>query len=375
MSNIKTTVQSNTVTLSQSNFTVPQRRLLYAVIETISPYLRKELDLKNGREIGYQLGVFDISKITYRASDICRPEQYSELRTALEQLKNKNYFIKTKDVYLNSSLVLKSKFDARSEIIELAIDEELFKILLDSDGYTLYQTKVALSFSSIYAMKMYELIAQWRGDSSHKSAKTYSISSLRWATNTENQYTAYADFKKRVIEVAKAQLDKSDVTDLRFTYKEIKQGRQVVALDITIIKTENSHEHEKFLSDNAPSLRWDFSKPLLENFESYGIVLKGQNAELIKQCKNRFGERWIAEKLAQFAKIGEAKNNLAAYVISCFKNELDPNLSKKEAVSIPKIPQPIGSIIAQEKEVWEMSDAEKREYIAQKRAIDNEPLL
>ena len=47
------TVQSNSLTLSRSNFTVPQRRILYAIIETLSPYLRADLSLKNGREVKY----------------------------------------------------------------------------------------------------------------------------------------------------------------------------------------------------------------------------------------------------------------------------------------------------------------------------------
>jgi len=366
------TAQSNQITLSRSNFTVPQRRILYAIIETISPFLKNGISKKCGREVSYQLGFFDISKIVYKASDLSRADDYDELRKALEQLKNKNFFLNTKDMSFGSSLILKYKFDRRSEYVELAIDEELYNLCLDlNNGYTLYQTKVALSFTSVYAMKMYEIL------SNHRSSKTFSIGlvELRRLTNTENKYVMIKQFKERVLGIAKSQLDASDITDLKFKYKEKKKGKEIVGFDITIIKTDQSHEHEKFLSDNAPSLRWDFSKPLLENFESYGIVLKGQNAELIKQCKARFGERGVAERLAQFAKIGETKNNLAAYVISCFKNELDPNLSKKEAVSIPKIPQPIGSIIAQEKEVWEMSDAEKREYIAQKRAVDNEPLL
>ena len=100
------TVQSNSLTLSRSNFTVPQRRILYAIIETLSPYLRADLSLKNGREVKYTQAFEDLARVVYKASDICRPDDFGELRKALEQLKDKSVFVETEDWEIYSSLIL-----------------------------------------------------------------------------------------------------------------------------------------------------------------------------------------------------------------------------------------------------------------------------
>jgi plasmid replication initiation protein len=358
MKNILTTAQSNVITLSRSNLTVPQRRILFAIIETISPYLRRDIEMQKGREISYQLGVFDISKIVYKASDLCRPELFGELRTALNQLKSKNYFIETEDMSFGSSLILKYKFDARSEYIELAIDEELFRMCIDlSKGYTLYQTSVALSFTSSYAMKIYELLAKWRNEPKF----FVSIEEIRRLTDTNTKYLMIAQFKQRVLETSKEQLDQSDITDLRFRYKDKKVGKRIVGFDITVIKTDKSHEYEKQITTNAPSLRWDFKKTLIDNFASYGIVVKGETAKIIKAYKANFGERRLAEDLEKFAE--QAKNNKArsvpGYIMSCFKNEMNPS-ARPNAVHQNS-----------EKEPWEMNEEERLAFVMKKRAVSD----
>jgi plasmid replication initiation protein len=362
MSNITTTVQSNVITLSRSNFTVPQRRILFAIIETLSPYMRESLGFGHGKEISYQTALDNIGRITYRASDLSRPENYGELRTALIQLEDKKYFIETEEFELRTRLVLQSKFMKRSEYIELVINTELFDILLDlSKGYTLYQTKVALSFTSIYAMKIYEVLAKWRA-----SPKFYiSIDELRRLTDTHVKYTKANDFKKNVLDLAKEQLDASDITDLRFKYIEKKQGKRIVGFDFIVIKTDKSHEHEKQITTNAPSLRWDFRKSLIDNFAIYSIVVKGETANTIKAYQAKFGEHKLAQDLENFAKLAEKNKarSVPAYIMSCFKKGMNPS-----PAPVATTPQAAGVHQNYEKEPWEMTKEERVAYAMKKRA-------
>lgn len=364
------TAQSNQMTLTRSNFSVMQRKVLYAVLETLSPYLKTEITgLKNGVEIGYSEAWHDLSRIIYRASDICSPNHYNDLRKALNQLEDKRYFIETEDQEISTRLLLKFIFEKRSEHIELTVDRQLFGIILDlSSGYTLYQTKVAMSFTSIYAMKMYEVVAKWRN-----VPKFYiSLEELRKLTDTTDKYKMIKQFKERVLDAAKTQLDASDITDLRFKYKEKKEGKAVVGFDVTIIKTDIAHDKEEILVKNKSSLRWDFTQPLLDNFARYGVILKGKNIDLIKEYKLKFGDKKLSEELDYFAKISEGKSNPPAYIISCFKKALNTLPKPPKVVTIPKS---IGAIIPDivktvkvEKEVWQMDEAERREHTAKVRA-------
>jgi plasmid replication initiation protein len=238
----------------------------------------------------------------------------------------------------------------RSEYIELVINTELFDILLDlSKGYTLYQTKVALSFTSIYAMKIYEVLAKWRA-----SPKFYiSIDELRRLTDTHVKYTKANDFKKNVLDLAKEQLDASDITDLKFKYMEKKQGKRIVGFDFIVIKTDKSHEHEKQITANAPSLRWDFRKSLIDNFAIYSIVVKGETANIIKAYQAKFGEHKLAQDLENFAKLAEKNNarSIPAYIMSCFKKGLVAPQGSTVATT--------GSRQNIEKEPWEMNKEER----------------
>jgi plasmid replication initiation protein len=329
MSNIRTTVQSNVLVLSRSNFSVPQRRILSAIIETFSPFLRNDLGSKRGMEISYEPAFDDLCRIVYKASDLSRPDDYSEIRTALEQLKSKNFFIETEDAHMGTSLILKWKFEKRAEYIDITVDKELLEMALDlSKGYTLYQTKVVLSLTSIYAMKLYEILCMWR----NRPEFFIGIDELRRLTDTHGKYILTADFKKRVIDIAKEQLDSSDITDLRFTYSEKKKGKRIIGFTFYIHKTKNAHEIDDLIKKNPPSLKWDFSKDLIENFQKYNLLIKGKNLELVKEYKLQLGEQKLAEEIERIAAYAIEKPNPSGYIIKSLKKNLED--LKKETINM-----------------------------------------
>lgn len=316
------TAVSNKIILSRSNFNVPQRRILSAVIETISPFLKDEITKKAGKELSFEPRLDDISRITYKARELSSPEHYNELRKALDELENRKvrieYFEDEEAVYFGSSLINKFKFKERSETLEVWVDNELYRFLLDlSLGYTLYQTKVVLSLTSIYAMRIYEILAKWR----NKRQFYISIEDLRWLTDTQDKFERNNDFKRKVLDIAKQQLDQSNITDLRFDYDEKKRGRKVVGFDIYIYKTSKAHDTPKSKLQQ-PSLRWDFSKELIENFKKFGLNIKGKNLETVKALKVLLGEKKLAEKLVELHQVAQNKDNPSGYIIASLKNAL-----------------------------------------------------
>ena len=320
-------VVSNRMILARSSFSVPQRKVLAAVIESAAPYLRNEISKAKGKELEYEVGVLDTSKIRYKARDICRPEDYGELRKALEELTDrKTTVIETEDRYIYSRLVLKAVFEPRSEEFEILIDTELFGLLFDlSTGYTTYQTRVILSFSSIYAMRIYEVLAKWRG----KKNFYVSVDELRRLTDTEDKYPQTFDLKKRVLDTAKTLLDTSEITDLRFDYKERKKGRKVVGFDFYVHKTEHAHD---FVNKKLQvvSLRWDFSKEMIDNFKAFGLVgLKGKNLETVKALKTLLGEKKLAAEIERIHAYAAEKTNPIGYIITSLKNALLSNQPEK----------------------------------------------
>lgn len=325
---IEVTAVNNKLILSRSNFSVPQRRILSVIVESLSPYLKNEISKAHGKEISYQLGAFDTADIAYKASDISRPDDYDELRKALRELTGRSVFIETDEVDYGTHLILKYEFDKRSEILKIKTDTKLFNLLFSYDkeiGYTLYQTKVVLSFTSIYAMRLYEIIAKWRG-----KPKTYiPLEELRRLTDTQDKYLLTADFKKRVLDTAKEQLDDSEITDLKFDFKEEKKGRKVVGFHFYIFKTDKAHDGPRKKVEKI-SLRWDFSKELTENFNHFGLNIKGKNLETVKALKVLLGEKTLARKLEELYEVARDKTNPPGYIITSLKNALLEEVSEKD---------------------------------------------
>ena len=301
---------------------------MYALVDSVSPYLQSTLEneknIKNGVQIAFEPGIFDIDKITYRAKDLeSNPQQYNRLRTALKQLNAKYVEVVLENGdYLGSSMVLKWKFNPRSEIIEIAIDRELFQFLSDiSKGYSLMHLKTALDLPSVYAMQMYELIAKWRS----KPKFYIDIDDLRFQTNTENIYTKISDFKKNVLDVAKTQLDESTLTDLRFNYVHVKMGRRIVGFDIYVNKTDNAFERKKEINNVSP--RFDIPKQMIIQLHEYGVLLKGKTTEIVKNYLIKVGDNLAMDNFEKWRDdaIRLQKKSVAGHIVGAMKNQLKKN--------------------------------------------------
>lgn len=312
------TTVSNKIVLSRSNFSLPQRKILAAIISVISPILNGVLTA-NKNHLPIQLSTDNFQEINYKASELSLPENYLELRKALAELCTRGVFIETDEIDYGSTLISEYEFNKRSEYITLHVSKKLYSLLLDlTQGYTTYQTQVLLSFSSIYAMRLYEIIAKWR----NKTTFYISIEELRRLTDTIDKFERTNDIKKYVLQVAKQQLNDSEITDLRFDYKKKKIGRKIIGFDIFIYKTEFAHDLPQRKLQEA-SLHWDFSKDMIENFKTFGLVgLKGKNLETIKALQTLLGENKLALEIERIHSYAADKPNTIGYIIASLKNTL-----------------------------------------------------
>lgn len=317
------TIQSNKITLGRTNFSLMQKRIILAIVESVSPHLKKSINKEPGREVSFQPLLYnDISKIKYKASDLgVDKTNYDQIRNALETLTEKKLFIETKEMEMSTRFILKWKFEKRSRYFEVTIDQELFQFLLidPKSGYTTFQTKVALSLGSIYASKIYELLAMWR----NVDTFNITIAELRRLTDTQDKYLKYDNFKKRVLEVAKQQLEESNDTDLKFDYKELKKGENRL-FKFFIYKTKNAHDSigAKTAKENPPSLRWNFSDKFIAKIKAYGIEVKGRNYDLFVSLGKKIGEDILLEEIERIHSYAQNNANPKAYLIKSLKNLL-----------------------------------------------------
>lgn len=98
-----------------------------------------------------------------------------------------------------------------------------------SENFTKYEIEQVAKLSSQYALRLYEILSQWRA----KGQCTLDLAELRFKFSLlDDEYLRMHDFKKRVLDYAVAEIN--EYTDLTITYEQHKQGRKIIGFTFTI---------------------------------------------------------------------------------------------------------------------------------------------
>src|SRR5699024_1404752 len=87
-----------------------------------------------------------------------------------------------------------------------------------------------MDLKSGYSIRMYEILKKWQ----KVKQIEIDLKKLRKMTGVYNKYKEYHNFKKRVLNPSKKEIN--DKTDINFHFKEIKKGRKVVSICFFISK-------------------------------------------------------------------------------------------------------------------------------------------
>jgi len=110
--------------------------------------------------------------------------------------------------------------------------------------FTSYEIDKVANLSSSYAIRLYELIIQWRDNG---VTQRYKIDDLRQKLGVEpEKYTAMNNFKARVIDLAIKQINEH--TDITVKYEQHKTGRTITAMSFTF---KQNKAPEQFAIDDG----------------------------------------------------------------------------------------------------------------------------
>ncbi len=127
--------------------------------------------------------------------------------------------------------------------------------------FTKFNIQNIKPLTSIYAIRIYELCKRF-----HKEAKITEIpiQELKKILQIENKYKQTSDFRKRVLEVAKKQINKN--TDIEIDYELIKEGKKFTKVRFSVKQLfsqkqiENKKENLKTLQERL--LKLYIGKPI-----------------------------------------------------------------------------------------------------------------
>ncbi|WP_180159673.1 replication initiation protein RepM [Acinetobacter sp. YH12047] len=118
--------------------------------------------------------------------------------------------------------------------------------------FTSYHLKQTSNFSSVYAVRLYELLMQWK---SVGKTPMYELKKFREQLGIGvNEYPRMEPFKRRVLHVAIEQINES--SDILVEYKQHKKGRSISGFSFSFKKKKDTSV--KAVKTNSPS--YFFSK-------------------------------------------------------------------------------------------------------------------
>ncbi len=126
--------------------------------------------------------------------------------------------------------------------VDIKISDEIFPYLIDlNKQFTQYKLSQIIGLSSIYAIRIYELLKQYESIGS----RTFFLDDIRKKLNIpKTKIIANKDFKKIVLEIAQREIN--DKTDISIDYKFIKTGRKFTSIQFNI----NSKNQKQIESNN-----------------------------------------------------------------------------------------------------------------------------
>lgn len=163
-----------------------------------------------------------------------RLDTSTKIDESCEKLKNKTIKIKKGNIEDNFGF-LSGWTTTPGQGVHFRIDAGMKSMLLDllnEGNFTLYNLECAMALNSSHAIRLYEVLKsqQWK-----KQPVTLTLDNIKWSLDIDKDSPTYSDFGSfRVFILEKAQKAFKQHTDIVFTYIPIKEGRRVVALEITV---------------------------------------------------------------------------------------------------------------------------------------------
>jgi len=119
--------------------------------------------------------------------------------------------------------------------VKVLFTKELIPFISELErNFTKYHIRDTAKMTSVYAIRLYELIIAWR--SCHKTP-IFEIEEFRNKLGVEStEYSRMTDFKKRVLDVAVEQIN--ELSNIRIKVIQHKKGRSISGFSFTFVEIE-----------------------------------------------------------------------------------------------------------------------------------------
>lgn len=167
--------------------------------------------------------------------------------------------------YTDLTLLTKSKYWSKKGYVELRFHEDLRPYLLQikESQFIKYHIEATRHLKNYAFIKLYWLLVAWKSI----KTKVFMLDSLKETLELTGQYTAYKDFKKRVLQPARAAFIKYG--EIYFDFEEIRatksQRSAIIGVKFTILPNPNWKKRKKLDFADIEPVEPDMGTPELQS--------------------------------------------------------------------------------------------------------------
>lgn len=241
--------EKNKYRIIKSNILIESRYKLNITEMKLFLYMVKQVSIDDTDFKKYKIYIKDF----VNDADIKHTEIYTYALQIARQFRKKEIeLIEPDGVVYAGFLASVKRFNDNRSYLEYTFAPELIPHLLRlKKHFTSYDIRNVLNCKSVHSIRLYQLMKEFE----YKENSTFSINELKYILACDNSYNRYVDFRRYVIDTARAELKK--FSDIYFDYKPIKQGRKVVSVKFIIKK-----QKQRRLFDGKPEPSANDAMPL-----------------------------------------------------------------------------------------------------------------
>jgi plasmid replication initiation protein len=230
--------------VSKGNLVVKTNQLNSALQNLSLPEIRiVQLAIVDARETNTGLSTdkpLRIDALRYAEMfETTRQNGYKRMKEAEETLFNRRFsYIDDNGKVVKSRWIQQVRYlddeGAIELVFTLAVVNSISRIDGAEDFFTSYLLEQTASMDSIYSVRLYELLVQWKAA---KQTPMFALDKFRDQLGVGiEEYKAMNDFKKRVLLVAIDEINEK--SDIKVSYEQVKKGRSIAGFKFKVLTKE-----------------------------------------------------------------------------------------------------------------------------------------
>lgn len=234
MANDLVVVKANSLIEASYRLSIDEVRILALTIGSMDP---------NSNQ---QVFDFTVADFVREFPEINLDNAYKQIQGAIKRIYERSVKTEDKDRVTEFRWVSSRTYFKKEGRFRIAMTNEVMPYLTQLKGqFTKYQLRNISSFNSVHSIRIYELITQYR----KVGEREITIEELKKWLQVEDKYSAFFDFKKRVLSTAIREINEK--SDLLVEVEQIKRGRTVHALNFVILPKQKKAENTENLTKSG----------------------------------------------------------------------------------------------------------------------------